>query len=113
MRALVTGAAGFIGSRLAGRLVSDGCEVVGIDDLSDGSMDNLSDVPPVQLARRSLAVDLLEATGTQTAHCAMCDELAERGPMPRLQIGDSATSIVSLPRRVEDDLSTLEVTGAS
>ena len=35
MRALVTGAAGFIGSHLAERLVADGADVIGIDCLTD------------------------------------------------------------------------------
>ncbi|GAA1868734.1 UDP-glucose 4-epimerase [Actinomadura bangladeshensis] len=34
--ALVTGAAGFIGSHLTDRLVADGHEVIGVDDLSSG-----------------------------------------------------------------------------
>lgn len=54
MRALVTGAAGFIGSRLCARLVAEGHEVLGLDDLSDGSLDNLSDVPEVHLAQVDL-----------------------------------------------------------
>src|SRR5947209_18118850 len=37
----ITGAAGFIGSHLTDRLLSEGCEVVGIDDLSRGSLLNL------------------------------------------------------------------------
>jgi UDP-glucose 4-epimerase len=36
MRAVVTGAAGFIGSTLVDRLVADGHQVVGIDDLRTG-----------------------------------------------------------------------------
>jgi UDP-glucose 4-epimerase len=38
----VTGAAGFIGSHLCDRLLEDGYQVVGVDDLSYGSMANLA-----------------------------------------------------------------------
>lgn len=41
MRIAVTGAAGFIGSHLSERLVSDGQQVLGIDNLSSGSRSNL------------------------------------------------------------------------
>jgi nucleoside-diphosphate-sugar epimerase len=53
-RVLVSGAAGFIGSHLCRRLVSDGYEVVGLDDLSEGSPENLSDVPEVRLVDADL-----------------------------------------------------------
>jgi len=42
MKCLVTGAAGFIGSHLCDRLIEDGHDVVGIDDLSNGKVNNLS-----------------------------------------------------------------------
>jgi nucleoside-diphosphate-sugar epimerase len=50
MRALVTGAAGFIGSALARRLVADGTEVVGIDAFTDyydvrQKRDNIASIP--------------------------------------------------------------------
>ena len=41
MKALITGGAGFIGSHLAERLLSRGDEVIALDDLSTGSLDNL------------------------------------------------------------------------
>lgn len=41
MRVLLTGVAGFIGSHLATRLVIDGHQVIGIDDLSSGRRQNL------------------------------------------------------------------------
>jgi UDP-glucose 4-epimerase len=37
----VTGAAGFIGANLCERLVDEGCNVVGVDDMSMGSLRNL------------------------------------------------------------------------
>lgn len=41
MRVGITGVAGFIGSHLSDRLVREGVEVVGVDDLSRGTLDNL------------------------------------------------------------------------
>ncbi len=40
-RFVVTGAAGFIGSHVVDRLVGQGVEVVGFDDLSSGSLENI------------------------------------------------------------------------
>lgn len=42
MKVLLTGAAGFLGSHLTTRLLSEGHSVVGLDDLSTGSKSNLT-----------------------------------------------------------------------
>jgi UDP-glucose 4-epimerase len=44
MRALITGGAGFIGSHLAEALLAAGHEVMVIDDLSTGRLENLADI---------------------------------------------------------------------
>ncbi len=48
MRILVTGGAGFIGSHLSDRLVSDGHQVTVLDDLSTGSRANLDQLEGVE-----------------------------------------------------------------
>ena len=42
MRVMVTGGAGFLGSHLCERLLASGCDVVCLDNLSTGSVDNVS-----------------------------------------------------------------------
>jgi UDP-glucose 4-epimerase len=64
MRTLVTGGAGFIGSTLVDRLVHDGHDVVVVDDLSTGRLENLADAfssGRVQLAEMDVAGPELEA----------------------------------------------------
>ena len=63
MRALVTGVAGFIGSHLAERLVSDGYEVIGLDAFTEsydrrlkrGNLASLLTQPELQLIEADLA----------------------------------------------------------
>jgi UDP-glucuronate decarboxylase len=43
MKILLTGAAGFLGSHLSNRLLSENHQVIGIDDFSTGSIENLSE----------------------------------------------------------------------
>ena len=42
MRILITGAAGFLGSHLSDRLLSDGHEIIGMDNFITGSADNIA-----------------------------------------------------------------------
>ena len=42
MKALVTGAAGFIGSAIVDKLIDKGFDVIGIDNLSVGNIDNVN-----------------------------------------------------------------------
>jgi nucleoside-diphosphate-sugar epimerase len=53
-RMLVTGAAGFIGSHLCRRLNAEGHQVVALDDLSEGSLDNLRDAAGVRFVEADI-----------------------------------------------------------
>lgn len=64
-RALVTGGAGFIGSHLARKLVSEGFEVVVLDNLATGHAANIEGVPGVRFVEgdvrdAALVQDLVE-----------------------------------------------------
>ncbi|MDT2811263.1 NAD-dependent epimerase/dehydratase family protein [Enterococcus asini] len=54
MKYLVTGGAGFIGSNLTNMLVKKGHEVVVIDDLSMGKVENLNDLGKVEFIKGSI-----------------------------------------------------------
>jgi UDP-glucose 4-epimerase len=81
VRVLVTGAAGFIGSHLCRRLVAEGHDVVGLDDLSEGDVANLADVPEARLVE----TDLRDARAVEDA-ARGCDAIlhhAARKSVPR------------------------------
>ncbi len=81
MRALVTGAAGFIGSHLCRRLVAEGHDVAGLDDLSDGSLDNLAEVPEVAFMQADLRDE--EAVAKAAAGCDVIFHQGAKRSVPR------------------------------
>src|SRR3989442_52678 len=61
MRAVVTGGAGFLGSHLCDRLLSEGCEVVAVDNLVTGSEANIAHLdrrPGFQFSKQDIITSL-------------------------------------------------------
>ena len=91
-RYLITGIAGFIGSTIAHRLVEQGHEVRGIDNLSTGSLENLAAI------RRSISfekMDLQDAEGLKAA-CEGADYVLHQG------------ALAAVPRAIDDPIGTHE-----
>jgi UDP-glucose 4-epimerase len=92
-RFLITGGAGFIGSNLARRLLSMGEEVVILDDLSTGKMENLEDIS----GRTKMVVG------------DICDIAKVREAMAGVNYVFHHAAVVSVPRSVDDPVRTNEV----
>lgn len=90
-RILVTGVAGFIGSHLTDRLVDSGFEVVGIDNLSTGTADNLSHATTNPLFK-FVKADLLD-DGAIARAIGECDMIYHLAADPEVRTGASNPSI--------------------
>jgi len=84
MRAVVTGAAGFLGSHLVDRLLEQGNEVVGIDNLITGMMENLEHL------KSNRAFRFMHADVTEYIHVP--------GPVDRVYHFASPASPLDFPR---------------
>jgi UDP-glucose 4-epimerase len=73
MRTLVTGAAGFIGSTLVDRLLAEGHQVTGVDNLSAGS-------PVTNLASARRHIGRFTFVGSDIRHPALLDVVAGANP---------------------------------
>jgi UDP-glucose 4-epimerase len=89
---LITGIAGFIGSTLAHRLVEEGHDVSGIDNLSTGNLENLEDI---RSSIKFEQTDLRDAEGVRSA-CKGIEFVLHQGAM------------ASVPRSVKDPLTSHE-----
>ncbi|MGQ0670859.1 MAG: NAD-dependent epimerase/dehydratase family protein [Actinomycetota bacterium] len=100
---LVTGAAGFIGSNLCGRLVAEGHEVVGFDDLSGGRLENLSGSPEVDLVvgdvrDRDAVLRAARGTGVifhQGALPSVIRSIEAPGPTVEINVGGTLNVLIA------------------
>jgi UDP-glucose 4-epimerase len=76
----VTGGAGFIGSNLTRRLISEGYEVVVVDDLSTGLISN---VDQAETTFHQVSITDTKALHTALKDCQTIFHLAARGSVPR------------------------------
>jgi len=73
MKILITGGAGFIGSHIADRLISDGHEVIAVDDLSTGSIKNIKQHQ--NNSRFKLVVDTILNETLMDEMVSKCDQI--------------------------------------
>lgn len=94
MRMLVTGGAGFIGSHLCRRLAAEGHEVVALDDLSDGNLETLAEVPDVRFVEADLRDE--EAVHAAADGCAVVFHQGAMRSVPRSIAQPEATTDVNV-----------------
>ena len=89
----VTGAAGFIGSHLCERLLDEGVEVVGVDDMSFGSRSNLEHC----LDDRRFRLEILDAGNRRPLRAAFdgCDAILHLAAMKIPRYGGALRTLES------------------
>ena len=100
-RVLVTGAAGFIGSHTCEHLLARGAQVVALDDLSTGNLDNLADCRDrIEFLEGTIAdealVDSLVSRSAAVVHLAASvgNRVVSRQPLRSIQNNIRGTSVV-------------------
>lgn len=95
---LITGVAGFIGSNLLHRLLLLNQKVVGLDNFSTGSLDNLSEVQSLVSPEQWNRFSMIEGTTTNLKTCLdACDQVDY--VLHQAALG-------SVPRSIKDPVST-------
>ncbi len=99
MRALITGGAGFIGSRLAAKLIARGDEVVILDDLSTGAKGNVPSGAALIEADISDPKSLGKLGGRFDAVCHLAaqssGEVSSEKPLLDFQVNAASTLLLS------------------
>jgi UDP-glucose 4-epimerase len=90
-KALITGGAGFIGSRLVNDLMHHGCEIVVLDNLSAGKLENLEQ----WLGNKRFTFLKMDMLNLDTAKTVLedCDIVFHLAANPDVRIGASDTKI--------------------
>jgi UDP-glucose 4-epimerase len=95
MRVLVTGGAGFIGSHLVDRLVARGDGVTVIDDLSNGSLDNLP-LSQIAFKRRDISQPLPVMGGFDVIYHLACHPRSRSFTEPRRDVDVNLRGMVNM-----------------
>ncbi len=106
MRILVAGAAGFIGSHLCDRLLAEGHQVVGVDNLITGSRDNIAHLhgrPDFALIEQDVT-ETFEIGGTIDAVMNLASPASPKDylahPIETLEVGSSGSrNLLEVARR--------------